>query len=219
MQGAERCHPVCAPSMSRKMALVLRHACVSFRAAGSPRHPASPIEGNLIRPNNSRSFEFVGFPIRLHRVRGRSSCWCDYCGSMDRDRCDGSTVPEASVPGDGEDLWSASKPGSRTIDSEQLPGRRGDMRLIHRPDTPSGERRRHSREPCECRGRLMHGSGEHPCTVVDISPGGARVRVDRTLETQMPVRLKMTQAGEFTGEVAWISTDSMGIRFAHRPLA
>lgn len=87
-----------------------------------------------------------------------------------------------------------------------------------RIDRLNRERRRHTREPCRVPGLLFYSLGEEACTVIDVSPGGAKIRVDRILERQTPVRLKMTRDGEFAGEVVWISAGTVGLQFNHRPL-
>lgn len=81
------------------------------------------------------------------------------------------------------------------------------------------ERRRHWREPCVWRGRLLHDRGEAPCTVVDLSPGGAKVKVDLDLRAFEEVTLKMTREGAFAGEVAWVEADTIGLHFIHHPWA
>ena len=93
------------------------------------------------------------------------------------------------------------------------------MTATDRPGGPGRERRRHWREPCVCDARLLHKTGESPCTVIDLSPGGAKVRTDEPLRAYQEVTLKMTQEGAFAGEVAWVGSDSVGLHFTHHPLA
>lgn len=92
------------------------------------------------------------------------------------------------------------------------------MKSIDGDDALYRDRRRHSREFCECPGLLLHDLGEEDCTVVDLSPGGAKIRIDQVLEAYMPVRLKMTRDGEFAGEVVWIAAGAVGLRFTHHPV-
>lgn len=93
------------------------------------------------------------------------------------------------------------------------------MSAVGRAGSPCGERRWHWREPCICAGRLLHELGESPCTVIDLSPGGAKVRLDHPLPAYQEVTLKITRDGEFAGEVVWIAADTMGLHFTHHPLA
>ena len=79
------------------------------------------------------------------------------------------------------------------------------------------ERRLHSRQAVCWAGRILHGSGEEPCTVLDFSPGGAKIESEMTITKGSMVRLRLTEEGEFAGTVAWISAQRMGLRFRHLP--
>ena len=59
----------------------------------------------------------------------------------------------------------------------------------------------------------MFKGGEADCIVYDISPGGAHVATASAVPESLPLRLKVTQSGEFLGLVAWRKGDRLGLRF------
>lgn len=92
--------------------------------------------------------------------------------------------------------------------------------LAHKvqPERSDLERRRHSRLPVYWEGRILHDEGEEVCTVLDFSPGGARIQTEHRIPLDAPISLKLTESGEFAGHIAWIAAEAMGVQFGHLPL-
>jgi hypothetical protein len=51
------------------------------------------------------------------------------------------------------------------------------------------------------------------CKVVDVSPGGAKIRIDERLTIDSRVMLTIDRRGDFAGEVRWQDENSAGLRF------
>ena len=75
------------------------------------------------------------------------------------------------------------------------------------------ERQKHPRHPTLCPGKLISGDEEFDCEGLNISVGGAKIRVDRPIETNAPVCVKILHVGEFTGRVAWCNGTTLGVEF------
>lgn len=76
-------------------------------------------------------------------------------------------------------------------------------------------RREHSRKAVRIPGLLIFGANEEACTVFDISPRGANISASDNVPINQPLRLKLTQHGEFVGRVVWRRGNRMGMRFVH----
>ena len=89
------------------------------------------------------------------------------------------------------------------------------------PNTPETERRRHVRMAVHWAGDLSaegsaqksKGDGTMDCTVLDISPGGAKLQTSDPLPAATAVRLKLSHGGDFEGVVAWQQGSFMGLAF------
>lgn len=90
------------------------------------------------------------------------------------------------------------------------------------PNTPETERRRHVRMAVHWAGDLSaEGSAQKSagggdtmdCTVLDISPGGAKLQTSNPLPAATAVRLKLSHGGDFQGVVAWQQGSFMGLAF------
>ncbi len=55
------------------------------------------------------------------------------------------------------------------------------------------------------------------CRVLDISAGGARIRVDETIDTENNLQLMIYRFGEFETEVAWEKDSDIGVVFVENP--
>src|SRR5215472_3476331 len=78
------------------------------------------------------------------------------------------------------------------------------------------ERRDRHRTKVNWRGKLMTARGSFDCRVLDLSPGGALVRVIAALEVDEPVTLVFSETESVEGAVAWTQSRYIGIRFANR---
>jgi len=77
-----------------------------------------------------------------------------------------------------------------------------------------GNRRQHHRLKVLWWGQIDIGAKRLSCSVFDLSPGGARVRLAHAFSAQQPARLSMPPYGEFDGELAWVEDGLAGIQFA-----
>ncbi len=78
------------------------------------------------------------------------------------------------------------------------------------------ERRGANRTKVSWRGTLLTSRGSFDCRVLDLSPGGALVRLIAALEINEPVTLFFSEAERIEGSVAWTQSRYIGIRFANR---
>ena len=81
-------------------------------------------------------------------------------------------------------------------------------------DTDSEQDRRdRKRTKVNWRGKLMTPRGSFDCRVLDLSPGGALVRLIAALDVNEPVTLFFSDAERIEGAVAWTQSRYVGIRF------
>jgi hypothetical protein len=78
----------------------------------------------------------------------------------------------------------------------------------------SVNRRQHHRLKVLWWGQIDIGTKRLACSVFDLSPGGARVRLAHAFSATQPARLTMPPFGQFEGEVAWVEDGLAGIQFA-----
>lgn len=78
--------------------------------------------------------------------------------------------------------------------------------------------RRESRKDVGRRAWLDIGDGRplQVCTLIDISPSGAKLAIDDATQVPQTFRLHLTRGGaaNFSCRVVWRSTDALGIRLA-----
>jgi hypothetical protein len=77
-----------------------------------------------------------------------------------------------------------------------------------------GERREHLRQKVLWWGQIDVGTERYACSVSDLSPGGAKIRLPQDLATNQRIKLAMPPFGEFEGEVCWVNDACIGIQFA-----
>jgi hypothetical protein len=96
-------------------------------------------------------------------------------------------------------------------------------RTEHRAAPRSEEdRRAHYRLKVRWWAQIEVGMDRFPCTISDLSQGGARARVAQPVITMDPVRLQMPPFGDFEGRIVWSNDGIIGIQFApeeHRRVA
>jgi PilZ domain len=79
------------------------------------------------------------------------------------------------------------------------------------------EIRAHKRKRVSWDATLQQGGLAWACKVVDVSPGGAKIRIDERLTINSQVMLTIDRLGNFPGEVRWEDEDFAGIRFLEDP--
>jgi hypothetical protein len=75
------------------------------------------------------------------------------------------------------------------------------------------EIRAHERKRVLWHATLQQDGRTWACKVVDVSPGGAKIRIDERLTIDSEVILTIDRLGNFPGEVRWQDADFAGIRF------
>jgi hypothetical protein len=66
-------------------------------------------------------------------------------------------------------------------------------------------------------GRLLNEGVWEACEVINVSVGGAKLRVWGIYCAGQELRLDIASCGQFPGVVAWVRGDEVGIRFACDP--
>ena len=88
--------------------------------------------------------------------------------------------------------------------------------MTHSSDSSHG-RRRYERKHVLLAGRFLRGAESVSCLVIDISPNGARIMLDRCPDGDRLGALQIDRFGLFAGEVRWSGDGTAGIQFLDRP--
>lgn len=79
--------------------------------------------------------------------------------------------------------------------------------------------RRQSREEVSRRAWIERTSDGPPlsCTVIDISPSGAKIEVDDAMQLPDEFAIRLTRSGQpnFSCKVVWRNTTAVGVRFTN----
>ena len=89
------------------------------------------------------------------------------------------------------------------------PNERGLMNKTANP----AERQKHPRYQTLCSGKFYAGDRTVDCDVINISVGGAKVRLAQEIEITSQPWLRIEGIGEFTGRIAWRDGAFLGIQF------
>ena len=65
--------------------------------------------------------------------------------------------------------------------------------------------------------KVIFEDGEVDGVVLNISTGGAKVRLNEPLDHPVPVALRIDRIGELAGQVAWQNEPMIGIDFHEEP--
>jgi hypothetical protein len=84
-------------------------------------------------------------------------------------------------------------------------------------DSEWDEKRRHKRKPVLFMGRLETDTSDEEAIILDLSLGGARLRVPTLAKARQPVTLVIARFGRLNAEVAWCRSGQIGLRFVDRP--
>lgn len=74
--------------------------------------------------------------------------------------------------------------------------------------------RKDSRETVHARAEIMFDGDWHYCRILNISAGGAKLRIDGYLEVGNLERLKIAKFGQFRTTYVWRQRDEIGVEFA-----
>jgi len=84
--------------------------------------------------------------------------------------------------------------------------------------TPSGaDHRSHARHTVLVAGRLWSGNEWQTCEVVNVSVGGAKLRVLGIYCKDQELVMEIKSCGKFPGVVAWVRGDEVGLHFTGDP--
>ncbi len=84
---------------------------------------------------------------------------------------------------------------------------------------PAGERRRSRRTRTLKLGQVLCPEGQRfDCTVLDISEGGARIRLAKQVSCPAHFTLRLTTGRSYRCEIAWRGDTELGMRFLSREL-
>ena len=75
------------------------------------------------------------------------------------------------------------------------------------------DRQRHPRHSTMCPGTLFSGDQSVECQVLNISAGGAKIRLAEPVPTDALVRVRIERIGEFTARIAWRNGETIGVEF------
>ena len=78
-------------------------------------------------------------------------------------------------------------------------------------------RRRFHRLPVIWSGRVEHGIEETSCTILNLSPGGAKLQLTDTEPCPARMRLTSPRFGQLNGRVVWRREDKVGLAFIEAP--
>jgi hypothetical protein len=82
---------------------------------------------------------------------------------------------------------------------------------------PGQEKRRYRRSAVIWPAVVSTPDGERQCTVLNLSAGGARIKIDRLPSANVAVSLRIAGVGQFPSRVAWLKGDGAGLEFAVAP--
>jgi hypothetical protein len=81
-------------------------------------------------------------------------------------------------------------------------------------DDELGNRRRYPRTNVLWSGEVAAGERRAGCTVLNVSAGGAKVRLSEPVDMRGDLTLRIGEFGEFVGTVVWKARNLLGISFA-----
>ena len=79
------------------------------------------------------------------------------------------------------------------------------------------EFRRFRRKPVILAAKLETARGVFDCVALDLSLGGARLRIAAAIEVHERVTLALTKYGRFASKIAWRNEEEAGLQFSDLP--
>ena len=76
-------------------------------------------------------------------------------------------------------------------------------------------KREYERQTVLVGARIQDGQGWHGCQIVNISVGGAKIRISRQFSTRTAVLLHIDNFGQFSGTIVWQHAEEAGVKFNH----
>lgn len=84
-------------------------------------------------------------------------------------------------------------------------------------DEEYSDQRRYKRKPVLYGARLETPNGAYDCITLDLSLGGAKLRLSNTVELKQPVALVLDRFGVLQAEIVWQRPGLVGLRFTDDP--
>ena len=81
------------------------------------------------------------------------------------------------------------------------------------------QRREHTRKPVVFASEMLFDNKEVPCSIKNISAGGAKLKIAEEQENEYPrtAVLDITPFGRFTVTIVWHSGEHLGVKFLDAP--
>ncbi len=73
------------------------------------------------------------------------------------------------------------------------------------------------RRPLRWEASLGEGDNRHPCTILNLSLGGAKIQLETALEPGTIVRLEIPDLCVLEGQASWYRYGCLGIQFSTSP--
>lgn len=87
----------------------------------------------------------------------------------------------------------------------------------HALEPEHDERRQHKRKPVLWKAHIETSAGAADCVILDLSLGGAKLRVAAKAAARDKVSLVIERFGALEAEVVWARPDRIGLRFTASP--
>lgn len=79
-------------------------------------------------------------------------------------------------------------------------------------------KRKDTRETILTEAKILIDGGWHNCRILNISTGGAKLKMDRHTNHGIAVSLQIGKFGQFSAVVAWQQSGELGVKFTHDAL-
>lgn len=84
-------------------------------------------------------------------------------------------------------------------------------------DTEYSDQRKYKRKPVLYGARLETPHGAYDCITLDLSLGGAKLRLNNVVQLKQPVALVLDRFGVLQAEIVWQRPGLVGLRFTDDP--
>lgn len=84
-------------------------------------------------------------------------------------------------------------------------------------DAEYSDQRKYKRKPVLYSARLETLNGTYDCIALDLSLGGAKLRLSTAMQMKQPVALVLDRFGVLQAEIVWQRPGLVGLRFTNDP--
>jgi len=85
------------------------------------------------------------------------------------------------------------------------------------PSSQYSNLRKEERRETTFRAKFVFGDKAHDCAILDISPGGAKLKSGAAVVSKTEIVLDLDKIGKFTANIVWCSNGTIGIKFTDDP--